>query len=277
MPVKREITFGPCLETSFSATSRWTQSQTLLAERRIIPYSTEIHWCIQNYSYELECYARETHRWLLEYRWITRLVWLLDRFHSVFCIDGYVWSGVETDKKAAITSRPDHLWSEHWTKLGRNAQLKEKQKWSHEQPKLDNARKLWGIYFIDPEDNEFKETIKNSRKKLETPMAPAMPCKTSKTCEYVATRGKTNEFQSKLARILEASESTRLRMEESLTNYYEDHIAGKVDNSLQHKILVHKFIPMPQVMKIPASKAAVDKEWEKLEKIPAWDLTKVRS
>ena len=27
-------------------------------------------------------------------------------------------------------------------------------------------------------------------------------------------------------------------------------------------------------MKIPA---AVDKEWEKLEKIPAWDLTKVRS
>ena len=30
-------------------------------------------------------------------------------------------------------------------------------------------------------------------------------------------------------------------------------------------------------MKIPAVKAAVDKEWEKLEKIPAWDLTKVRS
>ena len=34
---------------------------------------------------------------------------------------------------------------------------------------------------------------------------------------------------------------------------------------------------MPQAMKIPAAKAAVDKEWEKLEKIPAWDLTKVRS
>ena len=34
---------------------------------------------------------------------------------------------------------------------------------------------------------------------------------------------------------------------------------------------------MPQAMKIPAAKAAVDKEWEKLEKVPAWDLTKVRS
>ena len=37
------------------------------------------------------------------------------------------------------------------------------------------------------------------------------------------------------------------------------------------------FIPMPQTMKIPAAKAAVDKEWEKLEKISAWNLTKVRS
>ena len=33
---------------------------------------------------------------------------------------------------------------------------------------------------------------------------------------------------------------------------------------------------MPQAMKIPAAKAAVDKEWEKLEKISAWNLTKVR-
>ena len=91
------------------------------------------------------------------------------------------------------------------------------------------------------------------------------------------TRGKTDDFKSKLACILEASESTRLRMEESLPNCHEEHTAGKGDNSLQHYNLVHKFIPMPQAMKIPAAKSAVDEEWEKLEKIPAWDLTKVRS
>ena len=34
---------------------------------------------------------------------------------------------------------------------------------------------------------------------------------------------------------------------------------------------------MPQAMKIPATKAAMDKECQKLEKIPAWNLTKVRS
>ena len=160
--------------------------------------------------------------------------------------------------------------------MGRNAKLKERHKWSDEKPKLDNARKLRGIYFIDPEDKEFNETIKNARKKLETPMAPAMPC-TSKTCQHWVTRGKTNEIKSKLACILEASESTRLRMEDSLPNHHEDHIAGKGDKSLQHYNLVHKFIPMPQAMKIPAAKAAVDKEWEKLEKISAWNLTEVRS
>ena len=37
------------------------------------------------------------------------------------------------------------------------------------------------------------------------------------------------------------------------------------------------FIPMPQALKIPAAKAAVDKEWEKLEKISAWNLAKVGS
>ena len=38
---------------------------------------------------------------------------------------------------------------------------------------------------------------------------------------------------------------------------------------------VHNFIPMLQAMKIQDAKAAVGNEWEKLEKIPAWQLTKV--
>ena len=91
------------------------------------------------------------------------------------------------------------------------------------------------------------------------------------------TRGKTNEIKSKFACVLEASEPTRLRVEDSLPHYHQDHIAGKGENSLQHCNLVHKLIPMPQATKIPAAEAAVDKEWEKLEKFPAWDLTEVRS
>ena len=185
--------------------------------------------------------------------------------------DGYMWSGGRLTRKQ-LTSRPDHLWPELWKSMGKHAKLKEKQKWSEEKIHLDNARKLRGIYFIDPEDKEFKETIKNARKKLETSVAPAMPCKIMKNC---GTDG-FDKNKTKLACILEADESTRMRMGNS-NLYSRRHIAGKGENSLQHYNLVHKFIPMPQAMKIPAAKAAVDKEWEKLEKISAWNLTKVKS
>ena len=123
--------------------------------------------------------------------------------------------------------------------MGRNAKLKEKQKWSNEKLHLENARKLRGIYFVDPEDKEFKETIKNARKKLETSVAPAKLCKImKKNCGS----GGSNKIKTKLACILAAGESTRLRMGESLPTHHEDHIAGKGDNSLQHYNLVHKFI-----------------------------------
>ena len=46
---------------------------------------------------------------------------------------------------------------------------------------------------------------------------------------------------------------------------------------MNHYNLVHKFIPLPQAMKMPDAKSAVDREWEKLEKILAWQLTKVRN
>ena len=49
-------------------------------------------------------------------------------------------------------------------------------------------------------------------------------------------------------------------MERTQHKGHDDHIAGKGHNSLSHYNLVHKFIPMPQAMKIPE----------------AWQLTKVR-
>ena len=178
--------------------------------------------------------------------------------------DGYMWYGRRLTREQ-LTSRPDHLWPELWGKMGKNAKLKEKQKWSHEKLHLDNARKLRGIYFIDPKDKELKETIKNARKNLETPVAPAIACKIMKSNKKCGS-GASNKIKTKLACMLEASESTRLRMGESLPNHHEDHIAGRGNNSLQHYNLVLKFIPMPQAMKIPEAKAAVDKEWEKWRK-----------
>ena len=74
-----------------------------------------------------------------------------------------------------------------------------------------------------------------------------LPCKImKKNCGS----GASNKVKTRLACILEAGESTKLRMGNSIPHHHQDHIAGKGENSLQHYNLVHKFILMPQAMKI---------------------------
>ena len=77
------------------------------------------------------------------------------------------------------------------------------------------------------------------------------------------------ETRSKYACIVEAKVSSRKRIEGVQHRDQEDHIAGKGFSSLSQHNHVLKFIPMPQAMKILDAKAAVDKEWEKLKKLPA--------
>ena len=149
--------------------------------------------------------------------------------------------------------------------------VKKSKKWAV----VDNDRRLRGIYFIDPKDEEFKDIVKNAPGKLETPMPAAMPCKTPICQSSRETRRSLGKHKTKYACIVEADESMRIRLEGGPYRNHKIHIAAKGMNSLTHCNLVHKFIPLPQAMKIPDAKAAVEKEWEKLEKIPAWQLTKV--
>ena len=139
------------------------------------PYSTEVHWRLQNYTYKIGCYARKPHRWLLEYRWIKRFVWFLDRFHSVHSVNKvsflrriYVVRE-ETDKTESdiearsFMARTLERECQRTLSWGRsiNGLLKNQSS--------INAGRLRGIYFIDPEDKEFKEfkeTIKECKKKI---------------------------------------------------------------------------------------------------------------
>ena len=49
-----------------------------------------------------------------------------------------MWSGERLTRKQ-LTSRPDHLWPERWKSMGKNAKLKEKQGWLHEELHLENC------------------------------------------------------------------------------------------------------------------------------------------
>ena len=118
---------------------------------------------------------------------------------------------------------------------------------------------------------------------MERPMAAAMPCKRKDRTGNAKVAAE--EIASKKVPkticgcTVESDASTRQRVESCLPTKQEDHIAGKGFTSMAHYNLVHKFISMPQAMKIPDAKAAVDKEWKKLETIPAhgnWRKSRAR-
>ena len=82
------------------------------------------------------------------------------------------------------------------------AKKKAKQRWAIEKPKLDNARQLRGIYFIEPNDEEFKLIIKAARRKLEVPMPAAMPCKIPIKSSGQTHRNNGNERQDLLVLLM---------------------------------------------------------------------------
>ena len=136
--------------------------------------------------------------------------------------DGETWSGGRLTRKQT-TSRPDNVWPDMWKHMSDASKRKAKQKWIIEKPMLDNARQLRGIFFIEPDDEEFKRTMKNW---LEIPMPAAMPCKTAingrgETCRSVGTH------KTKYACIVEADETVRIRLEGVPHRHHEDHISAK--------------------------------------------------
>ena len=118
-----------------------------------------------------------------------------------------------------------------------------------------------GIFFIEPEDEDFKNIMKKARRKLDIPMPAAMPCKTP-----INSGGETyygiGKSKTKHACIVEAEESTRIRLERASFWYHEDHIAAKGINSSNHYNLVHKIIPMPQAVKNTGCEGCSGKNWK---------------
>ena len=143
------------------------------------------------------------------------------------------------------------------------AQRREKQEWAIETPKLDNARKLRGISFIDPTDAEFKGTIKNARKKLEVPMPASVPCKIrrSKCGETCSSSGTRNTTRPNMHASLKPTNLRESVWKELHIMIMKTTLQEKASKHKKITIFVHKFIPMPQAMKIRDVKAAVKKEW----------------
>ena len=64
-----------------------------------------------------------------------------------------------TNERKQTTPRPDNVWPDMWKHMSDASKRKEKQQLSIEKPKLDNARKLRGIFIIETDDEEFKSRM----------------------------------------------------------------------------------------------------------------------
>ena len=118
----------------------------------------------------------------LERRRGSKFIRFMDRIHEI-----HFWKRKnlpqDTCGSESAVRRSKQL-PEIWSGMSNAAQKKEKEDWAMEKLKVDNARRLRGIYFIDPEDGEREKRSHQKREeKLEILMEAAMLCKTgTKKC-----------------------------------------------------------------------------------------------
>ena len=132
--------------------------------------------------------------------------------------------------------------SDSWKGCTRFTLLKEKPPkgymWSRGN---ENARRLRGTYFIDPEDGEYEETIKKTKgeswrfQRRRRCLAKTDQRSTPGFRKLKRRVVNSTRFQkTKHACIVEAHEATGKLLESSLPKIHEDHIAGKGHHSMSH-------------------------------------------
>ena len=172
----------------------------------------------------------------------------MERLHKIHYIERKSLQRIDVIRgrltKVQTSVRPDHVCPEVWTQIGKAAQNREEPEWKNENPKLDSARRLTGTYSVDPDDQDYKETLKKRGEnwkdiwqQLCLAKRKAQTSTTKVAAEVIACQkvpkiicGCTVEFH----------ESTRRRVEPSQPAKHEDHIAGRGFTSMTHYKLVHK-------------------------------------
>ena len=135
--------------------------------------------------------------------------------------------------------------------------------------RIDEARSSRDTPFeLDPKDTEFPKLLKELEEKLKQPKAPAMPCVSVFACSAVASgRPKTEDKKEK------KSDQQKI---EDIDRIHREHFAPRGDVSSEWFACVHTPLPIPKALQIPDAKAALEKEWTKLENKKAWDISTVQ-
>ena len=129
-------------------------------------------------------------------------------------------------------------------------------------------------YFMDPDDEEFKEIMKNARRKMEIPTPAAMLCKLQR--EKYRETCRVEEHKTKYACVAGAAESVRKRMEGYPHKNHEDHMCKKRDKFIESQRIGAQIYYCASSNENTRCRCSSG-ECEKPEEITAWQMTKVRN
>ena len=155
---------------------------------------------------DLDVMFRKTHWRILECRFEQIFVRFVERIHKGHSIERKNSKEIDVvrgdgERLTKIqTTRPDHVWPKVLTKIGKAAQNREEQEWA----KGKTEARQWILedweefILIDPDDKEYSKKFKNARRKLERPLATAMPCRRQPSiAKVVAKPNSASEKNSK--------------------------------------------------------------------------------
>ena len=110
----------------------------------------------------------------------------------------------------------------------------------------------------------------DARLELERDTVPALPC-----IKEHDSRGEPQAVATSIDAREEQSDSENTGACGKVKRQHVDHIAEEGYVESFHCGLLHKAVSLQEALKIPESKAAVDKQVNKLKTIPAWCVKKV--
>ena len=120
---------------------------------------------VRQHSGEFGHATRAQHRRLLECRQWKTTIWILVWISKMYSSEETftrrtVWAGARLTK-VQTTSRPDDIWPEVRSNMSKQSPREAGQQWDTENPKVDAARRITGIYY-GASDDQRKKKIRNA-------------------------------------------------------------------------------------------------------------------
>ena len=158
--------------------------------------------------------------------------------------------------------RPDSIWPDAWTHLSKKQKEKEIVEWTDVNAKLQAARHNRRIYDVSADDKDYLKVMTETRLMLQNDNVPVIPCILRSKSRGTTSCVRNSDWIKRHGLQTQTKEGIIPSM--WITFLDKGHVG------IFHYDLIHKSIPILEVMKIPEAKAAVNKEGDKLKNLPAW-------